>query len=45
MTIPCPDICPICGSDLKYQGHPERHQDDSDGSECAYSWDADCEDN
>jgi len=34
----CPDECPTCGCDLKYQGCPERHQDDSSGEECPWGW-------
>jgi hypothetical protein len=34
----CPDECPTCGCDLRYQGYPEHHQDDRDGSECSWIW-------
>lgn len=43
MASYCPDDCPTCGCDLKYEGYPERHQDASDGSECSWFWDADGE--
>jgi hypothetical protein len=38
INMECPNECPTCGCDLRYQGYPERHQDDATGAECTWRW-------
>lgn len=39
MTKFCPATCPVCGSDLKGDGYPIRHQHLDTGNICDFDWD------
>lgn len=39
LPISCHDVCPVCGTDLKYDGWPLQHQHDGTGETCSYQWD------
>lgn len=34
----CPDVCPLCGSDLRADGYPLGHQDADTGNPCPLVW-------
>lgn len=39
MSVYCPDVCPVCRADLKFEGYPIAHQADPDGDTCTFEWD------